>query len=222
MKLSILYNLYTRMYNFGKKIVWVFIVFLLFGNIVLWQTDNNPECTTNQDCIDKMWSNWKCTDGICTNIPEVTVVACSVKWAERNTLWICRCPKWTKEIEKKCVPCSDPWVCCGIELNTKVPFIGNCIEFGKGDVSDSENEISATQEEAFPKLMGWLMRILVTIIMLWSFVAILVGGVMISSAWPDEQKATKGKKLIIDVVIALAILGASGVILRLINPNFFQ
>ncbi|MDD3262448.1 MAG: hypothetical protein PHR61_01255 [Candidatus Absconditabacteria bacterium] len=210
------------MYNFGKKIVGVFIVFLLFGNIVLGQTDNNPECTTNQDCIDKMGSNGKCTDGICTNIPEVTVVACSVKGAERNTLGICRCPKGTKEIEKKCVPCSDPGVCCGIELNTKVPFIGNCIEFGKGDVSDSENEISATQEEAFPKLMGGLMRILVTIIMLGSFVAILVGGVMISSAGPDEQKATKGKKLIIDVVIALAILGASGVILRLINPNFFQ
>ena len=233
---SILYLVSLMINVLLKKIVWIFwILFLILGWTIYGQPiiidnylPNEPEITVenqnsnpynressnnNNFTNDQYWSPQQVSQN---------TKMCDVIWASRNTLWICRCPKWTKQIEKKCVPCSDPWVCCGIELNTKVPFIGNCIEFGKKDISDSENEISATQEEAFPKLMGWLMRILVTIIMLWSFVAILAGGVMISAAWPDEQRATKGKKLIIDVVIALAILGASGVILRLINPNFFQ
>jgi len=37
----------------------------------------------------------------------------------------------------------------------------------------------------------------------------------------DESQHKKGKDLIRHVFIALALLGASGVILRLINPNFF-
>lgn len=154
---------------------------------------------------------------------------------------ICECPEWSKNIDWICESCAEPNVCCGIQLNTKVPFIGNCIEFAKkcidwkcpNDlykcinwkcrvVKTDPNQTVVDEEEAFPNLMGWLIKILVTIIMLWSFVAILAGGVMISAAWSDEQKATKGKKLIIDVVIALALLGASGVILRLINPSFFQ
>jgi len=39
---------------------------------------------------------------------------------------------------------------------------------------------------------------------------------MIATGNPSE-----GKKMIIKVVIGIALLGASGVILRLINPNFF-
>jgi hypothetical protein len=34
-------------------------------------------------------------------------------------------------------------------------------------------------------------------------------------------KASEGKKMITNVIIGIALLGASGVILRLINPNFF-
>jgi hypothetical protein len=44
---------------------------------------------------------------------------------------------------------------------------------------------------------------------------------MISSGGASEEHAKKGKDLITHVVIALALLGASGVILRVINPNFF-
>jgi hypothetical protein len=69
--------------------------------------------------------------------------------------------------------------------------------------------------------MWWLVKILVTIIILAGFIGILAGGVMISAAWSDDQKAAKWKKLIINVAIAIAILWASWVILRLINPNFF-
>jgi len=49
-----------------------------------------------------------------------------------------------------------------------------------------------------------------------SFVLIIVGGIMIATGNPSG-----GKKMIMKVVVGIALLGASGVILRLINPNFF-
>ncbi len=51
---------------------------------------------------------------------------------------------------------------------------------------------------------------------------ILAGGVMIASAGDNSGRAGEGKKLIVGVIIGFAVLGASGVILRLINPNFFM
>ena len=59
-------------------------------------------------------------------------------------------------------------------------------------------------------------KILVTVILIISFVLIVVGGIMISIG-----KASEGKKMITNVIVGIALLGASGVILRLINPNFF-
>jgi hypothetical protein len=47
-------------------------------------------------------------------------------------------------------------------------------------------------------------------------VLIIIWGIMISTGDPAW-----GKKLIIKVVMGIALLGASWVILRLINPNFF-
>ncbi len=200
------------MHNFGKKIIWIsFIVFLIFGSIAWWQT-NCPA-----------WQVYDTTINACV-IPEVTVTWVNCKWG-KIVNWICKCPEGTTRVaEKWCLACSDPWVCCGIQLNTSIPFIWDCIEFGKKESTESQSteEMVITQEEAFPTLMGYLIKILFTIILLWSFIAILTGGVMISAAWADEQRAAKGKKLIINVIVALAILGTSGVILRLINPNFFQ
>lgn len=178
------------MYNFGKKIVWIFVLVLfILGNNIFAQ--EKP---------------------------------CDVEWAKRSSLWLCKCPEWKKEIDKKCLPCSAENVCCGIQLNTSIPFIWDCIEFDKKESTENQSteEMIVTQEEAFPTLMGYLIKILVTIIMLWSFIAILAGGVMISAAWSDDQKAAKWRKLIINVAIAIALLWASWVILRLINPNFFQ
>lgn len=187
----------------------------------------------------------------------------NTKWADRIgtpensnlTLWICNCPDNTKRIDDKwCRPCSEEDVCCGIKLNTNVPFIGNCIELSKWDIAcktdadcswgdtcvfNEENykndgndiwicisqkesdQTTVTDKTAFPVLMWWLTKILVTIIILAGFIGILAGGVMISSSGGSDEGAKKGKDLIIRVIIALALLGASGVILRLINPNFF-
>jgi hypothetical protein len=136
-------------------------------------------------------------------------------WGKLNASGLgCTCEGWYKKIDHACVPCNTKGVCCGIELNTNVPFIGRCIEGSTGDVGDDEQAV--TSEDAFPVLMGSLTQILVTIILIVSFVLIIVGGIMISTG-----NLSGGKSLIIKVVIGIALLGASGVILRLINPNFF-
>lgn len=137
----------------------------------------------------------------------------SPKWWIRN--WNdCSCPDWTKKIDNVCEPCNKKWVCCGVELNTSVPFIGKCIEDTTGSVSPDETWV--TWDQAFPVLMWSLTKILVTVILILSFVLIVIGGIMIATGDPSG-----GKKMIIRVVIGIALLGASGVILRLINPNFF-
>lgn len=52
-----------------------------------------------------------------------------------------------KCVDGKCV-CDSTKTCCGIKLNTSVPFIGNCIE------SKEQNPNSnVTDETAFPVLM---------------------------------------------------------------------
>lgn len=119
--------------------------------------------------------------------------------------------------------------CCGIKLLTSVPFIGKCIYM----LSDAElkalgakaaanpDVLAVSENTAFPRLMLWLTKILVTVILLASFIAIIVAGVMMAASGSGEEWYTNGKKIIGSVIAAIALLGASGVILRLINPNFF-
>lgn len=123
----------------------------------------------------------------------------------------CACTGWYIRINKKCVDCTDPGVCCGVKLNTSIPFIGNCIETKAQDATNGLND-----GEAFPLLMGMLTKILISVILITSFVLIVVAGVMIATGNPKW-----GKDMIVKVAVGLAILWASGVILRLINPNFF-
>ena len=98
--------------------------------------------------------------------------------------------------------------CSGIKLNTDVPFVGNCIETTKG--GDKTNQINA-----FPKLMWAMMKLLMTLLM------IVAAGVMMTTAWAKSGNYTKGMDIIQKVAVGMALLGASGVILKLINPNFF-
>jgi len=107
-------------------------------------------------------------------------------------------------------------VCNGVKLNTNVPFIGDCIEFGEGDGSTN-----VTKDTAFPILMGAMAQILVTVILVFSFVMIIVAGVMMSSSGGEATRFNDGKKLIMKVIAGLALLWASWVILKLINPSFF-
>lgn len=112
---------------------------------------------------------------------------------------------------------------CGtgeIELNTNIPFIGKCISknLDESVTADSKTTVS----NAFPLLMGWLMKVLMAVILVWAFMAILVGGLMMAWAGFNSSYYGKGKNLIIMVLSALALIAASWAILNAINPNFFR
>lgn len=79
----------------------------------------------------------------------------------------------------------------GVKLNTDVPFVGKCIN--KTDTSN-----------AFPALIGGLSKMVVTVILIVSFMFVIIGGVQRASGNPKE-----GKAKITKVAIGLAILGAS-------------
>lgn len=253
------------MYNSLKKVFWILGIISFMGNFSFgqnWTEINLSNNTTKNSSYNRnnttntntnnttYWSKPTMMQDKSLETPD-TYGATPKELCEKTApkgarVWsdavgICNCPDWKKRVDKKgCIPCSDASVCCGIELNTKVPFIGNCIEFSKkcSDTSPCSqgytctngkcklttvdpNKTSVSEEEAFPTLMGGLTKILVTVILLIGFMGILIGGIMISASWGNDSNAWKGKELIGKVIIALALLGASGVILKLINPNFF-
>ncbi len=108
--------------------------------------------------------------------------------------------------------------CSGIKLNTDVPFIGRCITISKPGESSNWD---ITPTSAFPRLMWGLTKIMMTFILSISFLLVIVAGVMMVVWWANKQYYDKGMKLLKIVVTALAVLGVSGIVLRLINPNFF-
>ncbi len=143
-----------------------------------------------------------CSDAYANTIDQVK---CNDKYTTCSSSWgsVDRCA------------CKAIW---GISLNTNVPFVGNCISLRS---SSSSNTTQVTPTTAFPRLLSWLTKIVMTVILIFCFMAIIVGWVLISMGWASEEQAKKGKDLIKHVVMALALLGASGVILRVINPSFF-
>lgn len=98
-----------------------------------------------------------------------------------------------------------------IPLNTSIPFIGRCVEKSSWSTDDG------SALNAFPVIIGAATKMLVTVILLVSFVMIVVWGVQWAS-WD----AKSGKAKITKVAIGIAMLGMMGAILRLINPNFFK
>ena len=97
--------------------------------------------------------------------------------------------------------------CEGIPLNTCFPIIWNCIWGGK-DV-DSTN--------VFPTMIWAITKIVISLSLVVCFILIIRAGVMRSGNKPKEWK-----ELLKKVAIAILLLWFSGVILRLINPNFFS
>lgn len=102
-----------------------------------------------------------------------------------------------------------------IMLNLDIPFIGRCI---KKKVTGWSDEV--TYSSVFPKLVWGMARIVMTAIIIVGFLWILVGWFMIASNGAFGTRE-KGKKLIISILAGFLLLGASGIILNLINPAFF-
>jgi len=182
----------------------------LIANWLLTSEQVNTQCAT--ECGT---TTTPTTTNIQQKYPPCEGTRASDVGAYQNAL-TCVCKPWYKPGTNPCQKCSDPGVCCGVELNTSVPFIGKCIEAEATADYRSSDELNVTSETAFPVLMWSMTKILVTLILIVSFVLIIIWGIMISTGDPAW-----GKKMIIKVVIGIALLWASGVILRLINPNFF-
>jgi hypothetical protein len=116
-------------------------------------------------------------------------------------------------------PCNIDKECCGINLNTTVPFIWNCIEFGSYNWRFwfSDNKLYVNPLNAFPVLMSSLSKILTTLIMIFSFLAMIVSWIMMT----NSDTHSKWRELITKVIIWLVILWSTWIILKLINPNIF-
>ena len=108
-----------------------------------------------------------------------------------------------------------------VQLNTNIPFIGNEICMWEKS-SQNWDKTTVTADDAFPVLVGWLMKILIAIIIAVGLLMIIWGGILISSSWADQSLYGKWKDMIMKVIIWIALLGLSWLILHMINPNFFK
>lgn len=108
-----------------------------------------------------------------------------------------------------------------IMLNISIPFIGRCIKKDPKAKQVYDDQWNSTVGNVFPKLMGGMIRLVMTAIYIIWFLGILVGWFMISASWLDPSYKQKWYSLITMIIWWLILLGASWVILNLINPDFF-
>lgn len=177
-----------------------------------WQCEIQPDGSWN--CL--LWYK---------NVSNCCVLACEgtgylsgvVDWQ-----YICESciPGETKpnESHTRCI-CDPDFKCCGVQLNNVIPFIWDCIEMNAE--SNRDNTTNVNSVTAFPILMQWLMKILMSVIMIFSFLMIIVAWLMIVSWAFGWNWFATGKKIIKNVIISLILLGCSWLILSLINPSFF-
>lgn len=125
-------------------------------------------------------------------------------------LWLCASKEKNKTKNPSCIDkCngSESCICkCngGIVLNTSIPFLWRCIS----KTSDGSTLLWISNA---------ITQIFMTLIITWGFAMVIRWGVQIAMGQTKE-----GKQKIINVVIAFAVLGSLGIILRMINPNFFK
>jgi len=187
------------------------------------------QCTNRQidaqTCEQAYWS-WRYAN----NKDPICCINCWVNKKIQDDKCICdetklKCNQWDKINPKTCkCECDSTKRCCWILLNTVVPFIWDCIEMtSQNDVwsSDNENTSTVNQLNAFPFLMMGLSKIVVTVILIFSFLIIIAAWLMMTTWVYSEQNYKKGMERVQKVVVGLILLWASGLILKLINPSFF-
>ena len=171
---------------------------LLFGLLVLWAL-GYASIAQAQENIDTVCNN-KCQEVGCDEtMPDGTCWGDAVQ----ECLTSCKanydkCVEWGDTVET-CV-CIADW---GIKLNTRFPLIGRCI------AKSTDGTVGAITE-VFTKIF-------MTLILTLGFGMLIWSGVQFAMNKPAE-----GRKTIMNVIIAFAALGSLGIILRLINPNFFR
>ena len=110
--------------------------------------------------------------------------------------------------------------CRGIKLNTNFPFIWDCIVTYNSKTDENWDKI-VTPVDAFPKLIWALMNLLMTVILIMSLLMIVYSWVLMTTGWYSTNNYTKGLWMLFHVAKWMALLWASWVILKVINPNFF-
>lgn len=109
--------------------------------------------------------------------------------------------------EPKKTQCGQP--CSWIKLNTCFLIIWDCIE--------TKKDASTNATNAFPRMMWVLTQIVMSLVLVVCFILIIYAGILWSADNPKEAK-----KWLTRVAITILLLWFSGVILKLINPNFFS
>ncbi len=97
--------------------------------------------------------------------------------------------------------------CKWIKLNTNFPIVWNCI--------GTSSTVNATN--AFPAMVWALTKLIMALILVVCFILVIIAWIQRSADKPKEAK-----ELLKKVAITILLLWFSGVILRLVNPNFFS
>lgn len=197
-----------------------------------WQSQNwwtNQWNWWNNTCHHLLQSGWTCDLGYRTWTASDGTACCVLVcwWSDYlswDVNWSYTCescvPGETKpnESHTRCI-CDPNFKCCWVQLNNTIPFIWDCIEMNAE--SNRDNTTNVNSVTAFPILMQWLMKILMSVIMIFSFLMIIVAWLMIVSWAFGWNWFATGKKIIKNVIISLILLWCSWLILSLINPSFF-
>ena len=109
---------------------------------------------------------------------------------------------------------SAEWECNWIKLNTNFPVVWNCISF-------SDWEEGTNPKNVFPKMIWGLTKVIMSLVLVWCFIWVIVAWIMRAADNPWTRKSWWAKWLLARIAITMLLLWFSGVILRLINPNFF-
>lgn len=185
-----------------------------------WTLVLNPAgdcCITCEHPVN--WS-WNCTEPWFTAQGNCCF-ANNLCWSWVNMWWQCHECTWdtiANENHTKCI-CNSNIKCCWIQLNTVVPFIWDCIELNTD--SHRWDTTVVTSVTAFPILMQWLMKILMSAIMVFSFLMVIVAWLMMTTWAFSNSSFSKWKTILKNVIISLILLWCSWLILSLINPSFF-
>lgn len=182
------------MYSFIKLVILFFLSFSLYGISPAYADPNETPLANDIEAI----LTEKCT-GACWG------------WSDSSCMSICMYEE--RKIYNTCVQNNSEVSCsCKLKwwilLNTDFPFIGRCIDKA-GNGGDGKSSLIG--------ISSALTNIFMTLILTWGFAMIIRGWAQIAMGNMKD-----GRQKIINVIIAFAALGSLGILLRLINPNFFK
>lgn len=181
-----------------KKIIWL----CLMVTLLFWANIGFADCQSDYNgCMPTCDNLPNQAEKNCVKACQTTLEKCISDGDKKTKTEQCKksC-KWSESCMCKC-----EW---GIALNTNIPFIGRCIT-KDGNTKDGDSAIAW--------ISSALTQIFMTLIITWGFAMVIRWWVLIAMGQNKE-----GMAKIKNVVIAFAALGSLGIILRLINPNFFK